>query len=231
MHRKSDQERIDFFLAASSWSGQVANCEPQRCDELAWFHPDALPENTIPYVRRAIENYRRGTWFDSFGWETGETNFYVRPTRQEDREWIGRFVAARWGSEKIVTRGKVYDCRDLPGFVARQGERNVGLATYRIEGESCEITSLDSTRPGIGIGTALIAAVKEAARQAGCRRLCLITANDNLEALGFYQRRGFALAAVHCNALEVSRQVKPQIPLVGAHRIPLRDEIELEMPM
>ena len=68
MHRKSDDERVDFFVAAISWSGQVANMEPDKCDRLAWFRFDDLPDNVIPYVRRALDNYRRGQWFDSFGW-------------------------------------------------------------------------------------------------------------------------------------------------------------------
>jgi hypothetical protein len=57
----------------------------------------------------------------------------------------------------------------------------------------------------------------------------LVTTNDNLNALRFYQKRGFVLVAVHRNALEVSRKLKPEIPLVGMDSIPLRDEIELEM--
>ena len=68
MHRKSNDERIDFFVTASIWSGQPSNREPDRCDELAWFSIESLPENTIPYVRRALENYQRGVWFDEFGW-------------------------------------------------------------------------------------------------------------------------------------------------------------------
>ena len=68
MHRLSDDERIDFFLTAASWSGRIRNAEPDRCDQLAWSDLDDLPENVIPYVRRALENYRRGRWFDSFGW-------------------------------------------------------------------------------------------------------------------------------------------------------------------
>jgi GNAT superfamily N-acetyltransferase len=101
--------------------------------------------------------------------------------------------------------------------------------TYHIEGDACEIVSLDSLVEGIGIGAALIEAVKDAALAAGCTRLWLITTNDNLHALRLYQKRGFVLAALHRNALEVSRRLKPQIPLVGLDGIPLRDEIELEM--
>jgi ADP-ribose pyrophosphatase YjhB (NUDIX family) len=68
MHRRADDERIDFFLVTTSWSGQITNMEPNKCDRLAWFDLDQLPENVIPYVRRALENYRHSRWFDSFGW-------------------------------------------------------------------------------------------------------------------------------------------------------------------
>ena len=68
MHRRSDREYVDFFLAARSWSGDIKNMEPEKCDELAWFRLDGLPENVIPYVRKGISNYFRGQWFDSFGW-------------------------------------------------------------------------------------------------------------------------------------------------------------------
>jgi GNAT superfamily N-acetyltransferase len=77
----------------------------------------------------------------------------------------------------------------------------------------------------------LIDAVRQEAQRAGCKRLWLITTNDNLTALRFYQRRGFVLVAVHRNAVELSRKLKPQIPLIGEHGIPIRDEIELEMPL
>jgi len=68
MHRKSNDERVDFFLTAASWSGEITNMEPDKCDRLAWFAVQDFPENVIPYVRRAFDNYQRGKWFDSFGW-------------------------------------------------------------------------------------------------------------------------------------------------------------------
>lgn len=70
MHRRAGDERIDFFFAASEWSGEIINQEPQKCDELAFYPLDQLPPNVIPYVRRAVENYRAGRWFDEFGWES-----------------------------------------------------------------------------------------------------------------------------------------------------------------
>jgi 8-oxo-dGTP diphosphatase len=68
MHRQSTDERVDFFVVANRWAGAVTNREPHKCDELSWYDMDRLPENIIPYVRQALENYRHGVWFDSFGW-------------------------------------------------------------------------------------------------------------------------------------------------------------------
>lgn len=89
--------------------------------------------------------------------------------------------------------------------------------------------TISSTRPGIGIGTRLIKAVTQAAQEAGCKRIWLITTNDNLDALRFYQKRGFRLVAVHRHAVDAARQLKPAIPLISNDHIPLHDEIELEM--
>ena len=68
MHRLSNDERIDFFLVATTWDGPLANQEPDKCSELRWCPLDALPPNTIPYVRAALENIRQGVWFAEFGW-------------------------------------------------------------------------------------------------------------------------------------------------------------------
>ncbi|QQE75486.1 NUDIX domain-containing protein [Brevibacillus composti] len=68
MHRLSTDERIDFFVSAEKWTGEIVNKEPDKCDELRWAHMDELPANVIPYVRQAISNFRNGQWFQSFGW-------------------------------------------------------------------------------------------------------------------------------------------------------------------
>jgi ADP-ribose pyrophosphatase YjhB (NUDIX family) len=69
MHRRSNDERVDFFLTVRSWSGEVINRETDRCDALGWFLPQDVPENVIPYVRQALENYWSGVWFEEFGWK------------------------------------------------------------------------------------------------------------------------------------------------------------------
>jgi ribosomal protein S18 acetylase RimI-like enzyme len=109
------------------------------------------------------------------------------------------------------------------------GEKRVGLITYRVDGDGCEIITLNSLMERIGIGTALVKAVQSKAASSNWRRLWLITTNDNLQALSFYQRRGFSLAALHRNAVDLSRKLKPEIPQIGFNGIPIRDELELEM--
>jgi GNAT superfamily N-acetyltransferase len=158
-------------------------------------------------------------------------HFQVRPLGPDDHARVCEVLTERWGSPRIVTRGLVHAADELPGFAADADGRIVGLITFRIETGQCEIVSLDSLAQGHGVASALVAAVRRAARTAGCTRLWLITTNDNVRALHFYQKRGFVLVAVHRNALDLSRRLKPEIPVVGAHGIPLRDEIELELPL
>jgi GNAT superfamily N-acetyltransferase len=137
----------------------------------------------------------------------------------------------RWGSPRIVTRGRVHDADRLPGFVAVSRDQPIGLSTHHIVKDECELVSLDSLAEKRGVGTALVNAVRDAARAAGCRRLWLITTNDNLHAIRFYQKRGFVLAGLYPNALAESRKLRPEIPLVGIDGIPLRDELELELSL
>ncbi|MBI2850757.1 MAG: GNAT family N-acetyltransferase [Chloroflexi bacterium] len=155
--------------------------------------------------------------------------FQIRPVNKEDRAWVASLLAEHWGSARMITRGNVYQGDELPGFVAVKDGKLVGLITYRMDGNEWEIGSMNSLMEGIGIGSALVEATKHVAVSAKCRRLWLITTNENLKALRFWQKRGFALAAVYPKAVEASRKLKPEIPLIGNDGIPIRDEIELEM--
>jgi hypothetical protein len=101
-----------------------------------------------------------------------------------------------------------------------------------IQDTDCEVLTLHTDRQWSGIGTALLAEVERIARAAGCTRLWLITTNDNVDALRFYQRRGFRLAALRAGAVDACRAgLKPEIPEIGAPGIPIRDEIELEQEL
>lgn len=155
--------------------------------------------------------------------------FVIRPVADADRPRLGEFMRERWGSEVVVTRGRVCRPAENPAFIAEADGEWVGVITLEFRGGECELTSLDSLREGRGIGTALLRQAVAEARSRGSRRLWLITTNDNLHALGFYQKRGLRLAALYPGAVDESRRLKPQIPLVGEYGIPLHDEIELEM--
>lgn len=153
----------------------------------------------------------------------------IRAIREQDSEWLARFASERWGASTVISHGVTYELSKLPGFIAQDGGECVGVVTYHIEKQTCEMVSIDSLRLNQGIGTLLLDAVKNRARLAGCTRLWLITTNDNLNALRFYQKRNFVLVTIHRDAVREARKRKPQIPLVGENGIPLRDEIELEM--
>lgn len=155
--------------------------------------------------------------------------FEIREMNSKDREWVKEFIAKNWGSEKIVSRGRVYFPYELPGFVATKGSEYLGLITYYIEGDSCEIISLNSTVKRRGVGTALVKAVEKVAKAKKCKRIWVITTNDNIDALCFWQKIGFSLKAIYPNAITHSRKLKPEIPLIGNYGIPIRDEIELEL--
>ena len=153
----------------------------------------------------------------------------VRPLGEADRDWASSFLRAH-GSEVVAAHAELFAPLDLPGLVAWAGENRVGLLTYLLEPEGCEVVSLHSDREGVGAGTALLDEAARVARAAGRSRLWLITTNDNAHALRFYQRRGFRLTALRPGAVdEARRTLKPSIPETGNDGIPIRDELELEL--
>jgi ribosomal protein S18 acetylase RimI-like enzyme len=155
----------------------------------------------------------------------------LRRLSQNDLPRLRQFWIDHWGGEEMITRGNVYRPEQLDGFVVDDGNEWIGLLTFFIKDGECEVTSLDSLRERRGIGSMLIDKTIAEARARGCKRLFLITTNDNMHALGFYQKRGFEIVAVHRGAVNESRKRKPSIPLVGMDGIPLRDEIELEISL
>ena len=116
-----------------------------------------------------------------------------------------------------------------PALVAERDGELAGVLTYILDGDSCEVLTLHAAERFGGVGTALLRAIEQLAAAAGCTRLWVVTTNDNVDALRFYQRRGFRLAALRAGAVEDARaRLKPEIPWTGANGIELRDELELE---
>ena len=153
----------------------------------------------------------------------------IKQIEQNDRGHIDAFIISQWFTMRMVVHGESFDLGSADGFYACDGGDIIGLITYRITGSEMEILSLDSLRENQGVGTALLGEAVAKAKDTGCARISLITTNDNLNALRFYQKRGFDMVRIYHNALELSRKLKPEIPLIGMDGIPLRHEIELEM--
>lgn len=153
----------------------------------------------------------------------------IIPVDKSWRERVGGFISRNWGSPQIVARARMYEPALLPGFMLAQGGEITALITYEIKDRECQIVSLDSKQEDQGIGTALVNCVVQAAREKGCRRVWLVTTNDNTRAMRFYQRRGFNLIALHVDAVNASRELKPEIPLRGWDGIPICHELEFEL--
>jgi ribosomal protein S18 acetylase RimI-like enzyme len=155
----------------------------------------------------------------------------IRALAAADRDWVERLVVERWGDAVVTGRGRVWKPAELPGFAVFEGDDCVGLVTYELDGEACEIVTIDALEEGRGIGTALLEAVVAVARQAECRRVQLLTTNNNLRALAFYQKRGFRLVGLVPGAIDEERRLKPSIPELDRAGLPIRDELHLELPL
>ena len=68
-HRTHMDERVSFFFTAAEWEGIPENMEPDKCGDLSWFSVNSLPDNMVPYVRNAIEQYLEGKIYSEFGWK------------------------------------------------------------------------------------------------------------------------------------------------------------------
>jgi GNAT superfamily N-acetyltransferase len=151
----------------------------------------------------------------------------IRAATVGDRAAIVALLRNRWGGETMVVHDTVYRPADLPAFVAVDGRNLVGLVTYEPGIESWHVLSLDSLVSGQGIGGALLDRVEGAARADGSLRIELVTTNDNVDVLRFYQRRGYRIASIDPGAVDRARRTKPSIPLIGFHGIPIRDELTM----
>lgn len=158
----------------------------------------------------------------------------IRPIQPDDLTFVREELTRHWHDVGIWSLGMRYQGDALPGFVAIDDERHgrrIGLVTYIIHagGYQGEVITLSSGAENHGVGSALLEAAANAIRAAGCARAFLTTTNDNLRAIGFYQKRGWRLAMLHKGRVEEARKHAPVIPMIGMNNIPLRDEIELEL--
>jgi ribosomal protein S18 acetylase RimI-like enzyme len=154
----------------------------------------------------------------------------VRPLTENDRAWAVQVEAESWSTPVVARLGELVDPTQLPGYIALLDGQRAGLASYAVRGNECELVTIRSLREGRGVGRALLDAVRDAAIEAGCTRLWLITTNNNLRALELYQRWGMEIVAFHRHAVtEARRHLKPSIPERDAQGIQMAHELELEL--
>lgn len=145
----------------------------------------------------------------------------IRPIGLGDQPFVHRLMQSEWGSPMIASYRRMIDATALPGFVAVADDAIAGVITYDRTGTDCEIVTLNSLRERMGVGTALLEATIGHARTEGCSRVWLVTTNDNIPAIRFYQRHGFTLVAAYINEIQEARKQKPSIPRIGMENIPI----------
>ena len=155
----------------------------------------------------------------------------VSQLTDEDRVWVKERTELLFGGEFVVSRQEVHDPHKLPGFIATEGNERVGLATFSINRDECELVTIDSLCQFMGIGTALLEKVEEVALDAGCKMIWAITTNDNLDAQRFFQKRGFVISAYRIGSMTKIRLLKPNFPRIGYYGLAIRDEIEVTKPL
>lgn len=165
---------------------------------------------------------------DADTWRALSAPLRVRERGERDLAAVAAFLD-RWGARHVARRGAVVDALRQPALVAERDDAIVGLLTYAVDDRDCELLTLHAGEHRRGVGSALLARLHDVAARAGCARLWVVATNDALDALRFYQRRGFVLADLRAGAADrARRQLKPDIPPAGGHGIAIRDELELE---
>ena len=153
----------------------------------------------------------------------------IAAVEEKDKDWVREVALKEYGAKHCVFLGRKFFPENLPGFYA-ENERlqKVGLITYEINEDTCEIMTLNAFKAFQGIGNRLIKAVFQKAKEQHCKKIIVRTTNDNLDALRFYQRRGFQLVKIYPKSFDIDRKIKPAIPKIGCYQIPMNDAIELE---
>jgi ribosomal protein S18 acetylase RimI-like enzyme len=153
----------------------------------------------------------------------------VRTLTEEDRNWSGDSLRRTWGSTSVARRGELVDAAGLPGLVAFLDDLPVGLLTYARREDAIEVVTLHAEREGVGVGRALMDELLRRARATGVGRIWLVTTNDNIRAIAFYQRWGMNLVGFEADGVNASRRFKPSIPMVAENGILIRHELVFEL--
>ena len=157
----------------------------------------------------------------------------IRDFEQRDHEWADRLIGGFQGGDRMVARlGELLDPLEQPGIVAERDGTPVGVLTVVESDGGLEVLSLVAAQRRVGVGTRLLETALRVAVASHVPRLWLVTTNDNLPAIRFYLSRGMRVARVHAGGATQDRAaLKPGLPETGNDGIPIRDYVELELPV
>lgn len=153
----------------------------------------------------------------------------IRPLQDSDTDWAKALVSHHFGSEQVVSRGVIHNALSLDGLVAEADHARIGLLQYRLDHDGCEVVTLISVKPRQGIARNQLAKLEVVARARGCRKLWLVTTNNNISAIRAYRALGWREVAVHRGAVREARALKPELPEFNEKGTPIEDEIEFEL--
>lgn len=148
----------------------------------------------------------------------------------EDKSLFLALMMQHWGSHRMMIGVRVYDCAELPltGLFSASGDL-LAVASWTLDGDVAILCALHAMTAGQGAAVRLLDALKAAARAKGATRLRAMVTNDNLPAMGFYQKQGFRFSGLYVEAIDHYRSVIPTIIRTGYQDIPVRDALELEI--
>lgn len=152
----------------------------------------------------------------------------IKIADKEEKQEVKELFIREWHSDLMVSKGYSHYVDNLDSIIAKEEGDLVGILTYHFINNEIELVSLDSFDEGKGIGSQLLDFSLQYFKTLHPKRIWLITTNDNCHAIRFYQKRGWKMVNFYINAIEDSRKIKPEIPLIGYDGIPILHEIELE---
>ena len=152
---------------------------------------------------------------------------FIQKTEKDNKAVLE--IVKRWGSDVLISRGKPHKAHDLDGVLVYDDGKIIGLGLYYIKNKECELVLLETLSQGKGIGTEIIEKVIKIAKESKCNRIWLVTTNSNINAIKFYQKRGFNISNIYLNAMDEARKIKPEIPEIADNGIKIKDEIEFEI--
>jgi ribosomal protein S18 acetylase RimI-like enzyme len=154
----------------------------------------------------------------------GQREYTIHQAFCEDIEPLSALVTLFWGDSVQLMFDHHYKVTEQPAFIAESDNKIAGFIFYTpFQDDAVLIVALGvlPMYQGCGIGRDLVTRVEEFAKEQGRPRMLVVTTNDNLPALSFYQCVGFQLFEVIPDIIaEKLGGFQP-----GFAQIPIRDEL------